>query len=66
MKKHVCPKCGGTKFTTTAHVMQEWKVDGLGNFLEVTEDCLEVTHKPDDSNCWFCTECGTEAIIIDK
>lgn len=62
--KHICPCCGGTTFTTTAHVMQEWQVDKNGNFIKVTEECLAVTHNPDDDNIWICTECGTEAVVI--
>lgn len=63
---YCCPECGNTqKFYTTAHVMQEWLVDGYGDFLEVSEPCLEVTHKPDKDNIWTCAECGAEAIILE-
>lgn len=27
--KMICPKCGGNEFITTAHVMQDWKVDAM-------------------------------------
>lgn len=62
--KHICPCCGGTTFTTTAHAMQEWEVDAEGNFIKVTENCLQVTHNPDDDNIWVCTKCGAEAVIV--
>ena len=55
-----CPKCGGKKFIVSAHVIQEWIVDEKGNFLEVTDDCAEVTHEPDDYDLWMCDKCGYE------
>lgn len=61
--KHICPQCGGTEFTTVAHVTQTWKVDAYGNFIETVTECDEVTHDPDDGNAWFCAECGSEAFI---
>ena len=55
-----CPKCGCTEFYVIAHVAQEWKVDKDGNFCDVTEDCIDVTHRPDDTDIWECAECGYE------
>lgn len=62
--KHICPECGNKTFYTVAHVMQEWVVDENGNFVEVADECMEVTHGPDDGNFWSCTECGAYAIIV--
>lgn len=64
MKKmrRICPKCGCKEFTTTAHVMQEWKVDGEGNFIETVDPCLQVDHYPDPDNIWTCCRCGSEAV----
>ena len=56
-----CPKCGGVKFLATAHVTQDWVVDGNGNFLECIDECSEVTHQPDDDALWHCINCGHEA-----
>lgn len=60
---HICPKCGNrTSFLTVAHVVQTWKVDGNGNFL----DCVstdETTFEPDDDNTWTCTVCGADAVV---
>lgn len=62
--KAICPNNENhDRFTTTAHVMQEWVVDDSGEFIDVLEDCLQVTHKPDVGNLWTCQECGAEAII---
>lgn len=61
--KHVCPVCGNTEsFTTSAHVVQTWKVDGNGNFLKAisTDDTM---YGPDDGNIWTCTKCGADAVI---
>ena len=56
-----CPKCGNETFYVTAHVVQDWKVDASGEFMEVMEDCVEVTHYPDDWDMWTCTQCLYEA-----
>lgn len=49
------------RFLTTAHVMQDWEVDGEGNFLSVHAD-LETTHGPDPGNIWTCLICGAQAV----
>ena len=64
-KRYVCPNNCGDKFYTVAHITQEWEVDGLGNFIEVSIHCLETTHGPNNDNVWVCTKCGVEAIILD-
>jgi len=49
--KATCPKNPKhNTFKTVAHVMQEWKVDSAGEFIGVTEDCLQVSHRPDIEN----------------
>ena len=53
------------KFTTTAHVVEEWRVDKHGDFIEVTQS-LETTHAPDHGNIWFCDVCGEEALHMEK
>ena len=52
-----CPKCGNDIFYVTAHVTQGWIVDDGGEYLATTEECEEVTHKPDDFDMWQCTNC---------
>lgn len=59
MKK--CPKCGNKTFEVNAHVVQGWLVDGDGDFTAVTEDCVEVTHRPDNDDIWVCSKCGYDA-----
>lgn len=44
--KMICPKCGGNEFITTAHVMQDWKVDASGNYLETINGCVQVDRNP--------------------
>lgn len=56
-----CPNCGGTKFYVTAHVTQDWLVDGDETFLECSRDCVEVTHRPDDDDLWQCALCGYDS-----
>ena len=55
-----CPKCGCETFYVTAHVIQDWKVGSDGEFIDVVEDCVDVTHFPDDYDIWSCTKCGYE------
>lgn len=56
-----CPKCESESFNVSAHVVQEWKVDHNGTFMGVVDDCLEVTHYPDDEDVWDCENCGYSA-----
>ena len=52
------------KFNTTAHVMQSWTVDRDGDFLEVEEECLQVSFGPDRDNEWTCAICGGDVTFI--
>lgn len=56
-----CPKCKATHFLVTAHVTQDWEVDENGNVLNISADCTEVTHEPNDDDVWTCAECGYDA-----
>jgi len=62
---HICPNgCKNATFSTTAHVMQNWDVDALGNFIACTNDCDQVDKGPDNDNVWFCNACGAEAEMV--
>lgn len=61
MAKHICPRCGGTHFEVTAHVTQDWIVDSNGEFEKCTQECVEVTHRPNDEDIWNCVHCGYNA-----
>lgn len=56
-----CPKCGNKEFEVTAHVTQEWRVDSEGDFIACVEECVEVTHTPNDEDIWTCAQCGYDA-----
>lgn len=57
----VCPKNPKHKeFLTTAHVMEEWKVDENGQFIAVVRG-LQTDHGPDPGNIWTCAKCRAEA-----
>lgn len=60
MKK--CPKCGCETFYVSAHVVQDWKVNNDGDFLEVIDDCAMVDHFPDDEDMWECANCSYNAV----
>ena len=57
----MCPVCGGKRFVVTAHVTQDWVVDGNENYLKTIEDCVDITHRPDNEDIWECYECGYSA-----
>ena len=60
MKKR-CPKCGAMSFYVTAHVTQDWVVDENGDWIRTEDDCVEVTHFPNDDDIWDCANCGFSA-----
>lgn len=64
MSKHICPNGCKDGFFTTAHIMQEWKVDEEGNFIELEQDCLEVTSSPQDENIWTCAKSSNDSILV--
>ena len=62
-KKAKCPNCESTKFLVTAHVTQDWEVEENGNFIKCTNECVEVTHEPNEEDIWTCAKCFSEAIF---
>lgn len=56
-----CPKCGAMSFYVTAHVTQDWVVDENGDWIRTEDDCIEVTHFPNDDDVWDCANCGFSA-----
>lgn len=59
MKK--CPNCGSEEFFVTAHVTQDWLVNSKGDFMQVENECVEITHQPTDIDLWECADCGYDA-----
>ena len=59
--KYRCPVCGAKSFEVTAHVTQDWKIDCNGTFLEALNECVEVTHYPDEMDIWSCSNCDFSA-----
>lgn len=51
------------EFAVAAHVVQDWKVDRNGDYIETLEDCTDVTHRPDSQDYYTCCICGAEAIV---
>ena len=60
--KYRCPAFGAESFEVTAHVTQDWKIDCNGTFLESLNECVEVTHYPDENDIWDCADCGFSAV----
>ena len=60
-KKYRCPVCGAESFEVTAHVTQDWKIDYNGSFIEALNECVEVTHYPDETDIWNCANCQFSA-----
>ena len=64
----VCPKDNThDRFIATAHITEDWVVDGEGNFVELStaSDC-QVVHAPDEDDYWECAICGAEAVAKAK
>ena len=59
--KYRCPVFGAKSFEVTAHVTQDWKIDCNGTFLEALNECVEVTHYPDETDIWSCSNCDFSA-----
>ena len=58
-----CPSDPSHKrFSTSAHVMEEWEVDEYGEYVKTIES-LQVDHGPDPDNLWTCLECGADAAV---
>ena len=53
-----CPKCRAETFYVSAHVVQDWKVNKYGDWVETLDDCVAVTHFADDEDIWECANCG--------
>jgi hypothetical protein len=63
--KAVCPNDTNHKeFITVAHVMQDWKVDENGEWLETIDPSVQTSHNPNSDNIWTCAVCGVEAKVI--
>jgi len=42
--RHICPKCGGKTFITSAVICQDWEVDEYGEYINVEKECTQVYH----------------------
>ena len=62
--KYRCPACGAESFEVTAHVTQDWKIDCNGTFLESLNECVEVTHYPDENDIWDCAYIMKQGEIV--
>lgn len=60
---HICPKCGGRYFYTTAHIVQRWLVDDTVDFVSIDKECVDVAHAPDNEDLMKCIRCGCELPI---
>jgi len=57
-----CPNNNNhNEFLTSAHVMEEWKVDANGDWIETIE-CIQTVHEPNEDNTWECWVCGAFAV----
>lgn len=43
------------------YITQDWKIDCNGTFLEALNECVEVTHYPDEMDIWSCSNCDFSA-----
>jgi hypothetical protein len=64
--KAICPNDPKhNRFYTTAHITQEWAVNGNGDFLESVApyDHTDVTHGPTPKKVWECAVCGANVLV---
>jgi hypothetical protein len=62
--KAVCPNDTNHKeFITVAHIMQDWKVDENGEWLEKIDPSVQTSYNPNSDNIWTCAACGVEAKV---
>lgn len=53
----VCPRNPEhNRFSTSAHVVQDWEVDAAGDFIAEIAT-TETTHRPSSDNSWYCLQC---------
>jgi len=58
-----CPNnCPSGEFFAPAVVSQTWRVDRTGEFIAVSDDCVDVITMPHKSDDWTCAECSADAI----
>lgn len=63
---HICPRCGGTVFTTPVKVEQTWRINSYGAFISVKENSRKVVARPSDNNWWTCCTCGAEGYFFSE
>lgn len=62
--KAICPNNSEhNNFYTTVHVVQKWIVDEHGNHIKTSNECLQVTHRPDMDSFLQCSICGAKAVM---
>ena len=57
-----CPKCGCEEFYIDVHVVQGWLVDSDGDYITTTDECVCISHKPNDFDIWECKHCGYDDV----
>ena len=63
MRTAWCPKSKDHKeFYTGAAVMETWRVDSEGHWIE-SVDQGDVLFAPSTDNVWECVNCGEEAVF---
>ena len=55
---HMCPRCESNRFIATARVTQDWAFDEKGDYIETTDNCVEILRHPNDEDIWTCETCG--------
>lgn len=64
--KATCPTSSKhNRFTTMAHISEEWVVDEDGEFVREGDPGVgEIVAKPHPENTWTCVTCGLDAVVI--
>ena len=63
MNRYKCPECGQGRFHVSPHVLQDWIVDEHGNWLETTNECVEVLHRPEMTTYGHVQNAGMKPVV---
>jgi hypothetical protein len=49
------------RFSVTAHVSQEWEVDGSAQFQKCIQESIDTIHAPDKDDFYLCVVCNAQS-----
>jgi len=60
----ICPNDPNhNRFSVTAHVSQEWEVDGQVQFQKCLQEAVDTIHAPDKDDFYLCVICNVQSEV---